>query len=211
MLALLGYDEKKSRRKKKHTGVEMPQLSGLGAAISVSNAMSMPGGQQWQELVGYASRLRGIANGMPSGPVAESFYEQLNTIDILLKQAKGSFGWLDWTRKPDWIGSPALWEREYKDTKWQLQAMEQEMSRRTGAMTTIPNVPKQPAVTVPMSVTGEGPAYVAPATPENIIGPTAWNRPPSQVQPQQTSVAVWVVGLLAVGAIAYIAWPKKGK
>ena len=210
MLALLGYDEKKGRRKRR--GIEMPRLSGLSAvAISVSDAMSMPGGQQWQELSSYAGRLRHLADGMPSGAVADSFYAALSGIDTLLAQAKGSYGFFDWSRKPDWIGSPALWEREYKDTKWQLQAMEQEMSRRTGAVTTISNVPKQPAVTVPMSPTGEGPAYVPVATPENIIGPTAWNRPPSQVQPQQTSVAVWVVGLLAVGAIAYIAWPKKGK
>ena len=196
--------------------IELPSgLKGLDAVLSVSDANSMAGGVQNFELVSYSGRIRNIVNGMPSGQVADSFYAELDKIDTLLRQARGvppPWPWSDWGRNPDWVASPAFWEKEYKNTKWQLQAMEQEVARRTGAVTTITNVPKQPAVTTPMSPTGEGPAYVAPATPENIIGPTAWNRPPSTA-PVADQTSTWVavaVGVGVIGVIAYMAWPRGG-
>jgi hypothetical protein len=211
LMALLGYEENLPHLlRHRKMAAEIPGL-GLGAvSLSVAAAESMPGGKQWHELYDHATRLRKITDGMPSGTVAESYYKALNAIDASLKQAKGTYGWLDWTRKPDWVGSPALWESEYKQWTSQLQQMEYSMAQRTGVMTTIQTPPKQPAVTEAMQPTGEGTSYVPRPVPVDIIGPTGGGEA-AYIAPKTTNWIAIAAAVAIFGTAIYLLWPKKGK
>jgi len=206
MLALLGYEE---GAMPKASSFDIPSLKGLGAvAISVAASEAMPGGQQWKELNQYAMRVRGVINGMPSGTVAESFYNALAKIEAGLKQAKGTYGWMSWTRQPDWIGSPVLWESEYKQWKTQLAQIEVGLAQRTGALTTIQTPPQQLKVTEAIQWAGDGSPYVPPPMPVNIVGPIGGGESP-YVPPATNWFAVAVAAAL-FGTAIYVIWPKKG-
>jgi len=170
------------------------------------------GNFQFDELYSYYMKLLGVIKKMPAGNVRNSYSDALNEIGVQLNQAQGKQNTstiFPNGRPADWDANPALWDREYKEMKYQLQQMERGMAEQMNVMTTIPDVPKQPIVTSVVKPDGSGKNYIPQPTPASIIGPTGRLDPIKPTVVKKNDAAKIGIAIAVIAGLGFLLWRRK--